>query len=81
MGSAYNSDTENEPKAQNIPLYNTHSPILRHRMAHKIQHKFVLNFILWCACTLAYAYFALIYTSTHICIFSHVKSLSFDSML
>ncbi|CAF4889442.1 unnamed protein product, partial [Rotaria socialis] len=40
MGSAYNSDTENEPKTSSIPLYNTHSPILTHRMAHKIQHKY-----------------------------------------
>jgi len=39
LGSAQNSDTENEPRSDG-PTYNTSSPILRHRMAHKIQHKF-----------------------------------------
>lgn len=40
LGSAQNSDTENEPRSDG-PTFNTSSPILRHRMAHKIQHKFV----------------------------------------
>ncbi|CAF3350264.1 unnamed protein product [Rotaria sp. Silwood1] len=40
MGSACNSDTENDPKTSSIPIYNIHSPILGHRMAHKIQHKY-----------------------------------------
>ncbi|UJR26061.1 hypothetical protein I4U23_007407 [Adineta vaga] len=40
MGSTHNSDTENDPKSPDTPLYNTQSPILRHRMAHKIQHKY-----------------------------------------
>ncbi|CAF2906713.1 unnamed protein product [Rotaria sp. Silwood2] len=40
LGSAQNSDTENDPKTPEALTYNTSSPILRHRMAHKIQHKF-----------------------------------------
>ncbi|CAF0893253.1 unnamed protein product [Rotaria sordida] len=40
MGSAYNSDTENDSKTSSLPIYSTHSPILGHRMAHKIQHKY-----------------------------------------
>ncbi|CAF3956881.1 unnamed protein product [Rotaria sp. Silwood2] len=40
MGSAYNSDTENDSKTSSLPIYNIHSPILGHRMAHKIQHKY-----------------------------------------
>ncbi|CAF0811664.1 unnamed protein product [Adineta ricciae] len=39
MGSTHNSDTENDPKSPDTPFYNTQSPVIRHRMAHKIQHK------------------------------------------
>ena len=60
LGSAHNSDTENDSRpagnhdaicSRSIanhydrfvdgPTFNTSSPVLRHRMAHKIQHKFV----------------------------------------
>jgi hypothetical protein len=80
MGSAHNSDTENDPKTPgsnminlililnksylfliDTPMYNTHSPILRHRMAHKIQHKFVFEIVSYCARTYAFAYFFLIH--------------------
>ncbi|CAF3530500.1 unnamed protein product [Adineta steineri] len=40
MGSVYNSDGENDPKSPETPMHITQSPILRHRMAHKIQHKY-----------------------------------------
>ncbi|CAF0994020.1 unnamed protein product [Adineta ricciae] len=40
MGSTHNSDTENDPKSPDTPFYNTQSPVIRHRMAHKIQHKY-----------------------------------------
>ncbi|CAF4320652.1 unnamed protein product, partial [Adineta steineri] len=38
IGSVYNSDGENDPKSPETPMHITQSPILRHRMAHKIQH-------------------------------------------
>ncbi|CAF4741612.1 unnamed protein product [Rotaria sp. Silwood1] len=40
LGSAQNSDAENDIKTSEALTYNTPSPILRHRMAHKIQHKY-----------------------------------------
>lgn len=43
IGSAHNSDTENDPRTPDTPVQNPYSPIFRHRMAHKIQHKFVFD--------------------------------------
>ncbi|CAF1270177.1 unnamed protein product [Rotaria magnacalcarata] len=39
-GSGQNSDAENDTRIPEAVMYNTSSPILRHRLAHKIQHKF-----------------------------------------
>ncbi|CAF2060376.1 unnamed protein product [Rotaria magnacalcarata] len=40
VGSGQNSDAENDTRIPEAVMYNTSSPILRHRLAHKIQHKF-----------------------------------------
>ncbi|CAF0890760.1 unnamed protein product [Rotaria sordida] len=49
LGSAQNSDAENDTKIPEAFIHNTPSPILRHRMAHKIQHKWS-NFIKLSTC-------------------------------
>ncbi|CAF3772844.1 unnamed protein product [Rotaria magnacalcarata] len=40
VGSGQNSDAENDTRIPEAVMYNTSSPILRHRLAHKIQHKY-----------------------------------------
>ncbi|CAM2705562.1 unnamed protein product [Rotaria socialis] len=40
LGSAQNSDAENDTRIPEAVMYNTSSPILRHRLAHIIQHKY-----------------------------------------